>query len=159
MKFSQKLLAVAVATSALLTIGSAEPCAEDDGICIKEDKPCTGREDECCPGTFCHGYNFFKKCVSEPSCIEEMWACDPDGMGCCDDMICETTHSGLHECRPPTPISNRTTTIPGFEICEPPPVVLPPPINLKTTKITPVHTKKAVTWGDPHVNSFDGIDW
>jgi hypothetical protein len=80
---------------------SPSDCDEDETACFSGGKPCTGREDECCDGLGCYGYNFYKVCKETPDCLGEWHDCS-GGMDCCDGMVCVTTDSGMLECETPT---------------------------------------------------------
>jgi hypothetical protein len=77
------------------------PCVEDESACFSRGKPCTGREDECCDGLGCYGYNFYKVCKETPDCLDEWHDCS-GSIACCDGMECVPTDTGMFECETPT---------------------------------------------------------
>lgn len=75
-----------------------DPCDQGPPLCIPPTGPCIGKEDECCAGLGCFGYNFFKKCQPPPVCLGQWYDCS-QGMDCCDDLVCAITNSSGFECQ------------------------------------------------------------
>jgi hypothetical protein len=139
---------------AALIVAASATCGQG-GLCIPDHKTCTGKEDDCCEGFDCFGYNFFKRCQTPPVCLDEWYDCNSD-IACCAPLLCVTTGSGMKECQKETP-GMRKTPLPPGEIKAPPPT--PPPINTKVTKKLPITWNKACLSGDPHITTFDGLNW
>jgi hypothetical protein len=143
-----------LAVAAVLVSASAE-CGTEDHGCIAPNKACTGDEDSCCNGFDCFGYAFFKRCQEPPLCLREYYDCS-GGIKCCGDMMCVEGTGGKKECMKEPPGTRTVELPPGQVVATPPPA---PPINTSTTKTTPITFNKACLSGDPHLTTFDGLQW
>jgi hypothetical protein len=153
-------LTLAMTVSFQFAVTHAE-CDSEVGGCIKDGNPCTGRDEECCEGLGCFGFNFFKRCQDPPLCLHEWHDCS-QGIDCCGDLVCADIDRGFYECQQEK-IGTRTVDIPGgLVITETePPTATPVKKNLVTTKVPgqPVEFNIACATGDPHIDTFDGLDW
>jgi hypothetical protein len=155
MKFYSNALVGLAFTGSLLRRALAE-CDEDD-TCIHGGKPCIGRENMCCDGMGCYGFNFYKICKGPPVCLEEWHDCS-QGMDCCDNMVCAKTYTDVFECQKPT-IGTRAVKIVGDTVIEDPKPDPTPKENPKVTKKISDAILVACVSGDPHVSTFDGLKY
>jgi hypothetical protein len=157
MKFYSNTLVGLAFTANLFGRVIAE-CDEDD-TCIHGGKPCTGREDECCDGMGCYGFNFYKTCKAAPTpfCLDEWHDCS-QGMECCGDRVCAQTGANTFECQTPM-IGQKTVTIVGDLVIEnPQPDPIPQDNPECTTQISDDVLVACVS-GNPHVSTFDGLKY
>jgi hypothetical protein len=157
MKFySTTVIGLAIAASSLFALARAE-CGDEDESCIVGGKPCTGREEECCDGMGCFGFNFYKVCKDPPVCLDEWHDCS-QGIECCGTMVCALTTIGAFECQQPK-IGTRSVEITGGLLIEEPKPEEIPTDNLKTTKKISDAVLVACVSGDSHVSTFDGLKY
>lgn len=131
----------------LAVMASAEECGEE-ATCLAKGKPCQNSDMQCCDGTSCLGYNFYKSCKEVPACLDEWYDCS-QGMDCCGDLICGSNPKGLKECQKKTILTYPTS---------PAPTPAPAPTKLVTT--TPVEPREYIRGcvsGDPHIRTWDNF--